>query len=82
MTSLAKIRLSVEVLAAIAAILFLLASLISPDWIERISGFAPDNDDGGAEWGASAFAVAVFLASTWLARREWRGLPRRRTVTP
>jgi hypothetical protein len=82
MRSISKIRFSVEILAAIAAIAFLLASAISPDWIERVFGFAPDNDDGSVEWGASIIAVAVFLVSIWLARREWRGLARGRVVSP
>jgi hypothetical protein len=82
MRSIMKIRFLVEVVAAIAAIVFLVASLISPDWIERVFGFAPDNEDGSVEWGASAIAVAVFLVSTWLARREWRGLAQGRVVSP
>jgi hypothetical protein len=81
MRRIAKIRFSVEVFTALAAIAFLLASLISPDWIERVFGFAPDNDDGSAEWDASVIAVAVFLVSTWLARREWRGVAREHAVS-
>jgi hypothetical protein len=82
MGTIAKIRFSFEILAAIVAIAFLLASLISPDWMERAFGFAPDNDDGSVEWGASAIAVAVFFVSAWLARREWRGLGRESAVSP
>jgi hypothetical protein len=71
-----KLRLAIELLVALAAILFLTASLIWPDWIEKASGFAPDNGDGDAEWGVSFAAVAVFLLASWLARREWRALPK------
>jgi hypothetical protein len=71
-----KLRLAIELFVAFAAILFLTASLIWPDWIERTSGFAPDNGDGGVEWGVSFAAVAVFVVASWLARREWRALPK------
>ena len=72
MTWAPKIRFTLELLAAIVAIVFLVASLISPDWIERTTGFAPDDDSGGFEWGLSLAAVAVFVVASWLARREWR----------
>jgi hypothetical protein len=72
MTWAPRIRFTLELLAAIAAIVFLVASLISPDWIERTTGFAPDDDSGGFEWGLSLGAVAVFVVASWLARREWR----------
>ena len=67
-----KIRFTLELLTAVLAIVFLVASLISPDWIERTTGFAPDDDSGGFEWGLSLGAVAVFVVASWLARREWR----------
>jgi hypothetical protein len=72
MTWAPKIRFTLELLTAIVAIVFLVASLISPDWIERTTGFAPDDDSGGFEWGLSLAAVAVFVVASWLARREWR----------
>jgi hypothetical protein len=74
MTWAPKIRFTLELLTAIVAIVFLVASLISPDWIERTTGFSPDNDSGGFEWGLSLGAVAVFVVASWLARREWRAL--------
>jgi hypothetical protein len=74
MTWAPKIRFTLELLTAVVAIVFLPASLISPDWIERTTGFAPDNDSGGFEWGLSLGAVAVFVVASWLARREWRAL--------
>jgi hypothetical protein len=67
-----RLRFTLELLTAAVAIVFLVASLISPDWIERITDFAPDNDSGGFEWGLSLGAVAVFVVASWLARREWR----------
>jgi len=67
-----RIRLSLELLTAVLAVAFLAASLVSPDWIENTLGFAPDGGDGGAEWGLSFAATAVFVVASWLARREWR----------
>ena len=67
-----RIRLSIELLTALLAIAFLAASLDSPDWIEKTLGFAPDDGDGGAEWGLSFAATAIFVVASWLARREWR----------
>jgi hypothetical protein len=67
-----KFRLSIELLTAVLAIALLAASLMSPDWIEKTLGLAPDSGDGGAEWGLSFAATAVFVVASWLARREWR----------
>jgi membrane associated rhomboid family serine protease len=67
-----KLRLSIEILIAVAAFIFLAAALASPDWIEKTLGVSPDNGDGSIEWGAAFGAVAVFLAMSWLARRDWR----------
>ena len=67
-----RTRLLVELLTAVLAVAFLAASLVSPDWIENTLGFAPDGGDGGAEWGLSFAATAVFVVSSWVARREWR----------
>jgi hypothetical protein len=67
-----RLRLSIELFFALAAIIFLVASLFSPDWIEKTLGVAPDNGDGGIEWGAAFAAAAVFLAMSWLAQRDWR----------
>ena len=61
-----------KLLAAIVAIVFLAASLIIPDWIERTTGVEPDNDSGRFEWGLSLAAVAVFVVASWFARREWQ----------
>jgi hypothetical protein len=71
-----KLRLAIEFSIAAAAIIFLAASLVSPDWIEKTLGVAPDNGDGGIEWGAAFVAAAVFLAMSWLARRDWRASTR------
>ena len=69
-----RFRFRVEVTAAFIAVAFLTASLISPDWIEKIFGFAPDGGDGATEWSTSFGAVVVFLAATFSARKDWREL--------
>jgi hypothetical protein len=67
-----KLRLSIEIVVAVAAALFLIASLISPDWIEKAFDAAPDNGDGSVEWGLSLAAAALSLLMSWLARRDLR----------
>ena len=67
-----KLRLSIEIFVALAAIIFLAASLVSPDWIEKMLGVSLDNGDGSIEWGTAFAAAAVSLALSWLARRDWR----------
>jgi hypothetical protein len=67
-----KLRLSIEIFVALAAFIFLAAALVSPEWIEKTLGVSPDNGDGSIEWGTALGAAAVFLAMSWLARRDWR----------
>ena len=71
-----KLRLSIEIILAFAAVIFLAASLVSPDWIEKTLDLAPDNGDGSVEWGVAFAAAAVFLVMSWLARRDWRTFTR------
>lgn len=71
MTWAPKNPFTLKLLAAIVAMVFLAASSLIPDWIERTTGFEPDNDSGRFEWGLSLAAVAVFVFASWLARREW-----------
>ena len=50
------------------------ASMIQPDWIERLTGFEPDAGDGSAEWGVvAAFALAAIVAG-FFARHHWQRL--------
>jgi hypothetical protein len=57
--------------ASVLGVLLFVATLIEPQWIERLVGDAPDAGDGSLErWLVSgAFLVAAVLAAL-LARRE------------
>ena len=49
------------------------ATMVWPDWIERLVGVEPDAGDGSAEWGwAIAFAVAALLLFADAGRTWWR----------
>jgi hypothetical protein len=72
----ARLRLSKEVVIALAALIFLAAALVSPDWIERTLDASPDGGDGRVERGAAFAAAAVSIVMSWLARRDWRALTR------
>jgi hypothetical protein len=67
-----RLRVSSEIVVGLAAIVFLAASIICPDWIEKMLGVSPDNGDGSIEWGVAFAAAAVSLVMSWLARRDWR----------
>lgn len=60
MTHRLPLRIWIEnVLGAISALAFI-ATLTTPDWIERIFAFAPDGGDGSTEWGlAIVLAIAT-----------------------
>lgn len=57
-------------LAAISAAL-LLTTLIWRTWVENVFGVDPDRSSGTLEWTIVAAAIAVTVACTFLARREW-----------
>jgi hypothetical protein len=48
------------------------ATCVSPDWIERISGAAPDNGSGESEWGIAAILGLASLLCALLAGFESR----------
>ena len=72
MTKIERRRFRIEVaLSAVCGFLFLL-TLVWRDWIERVSGWDPDEHSGSLEWGilivllAVTIAVAVHARSLWL----------------
>jgi hypothetical protein len=67
-----KLPLFIEIFVGLAAYIFLAAALVSPEWIEKTLGVSPDNGDGSIEWGTTLGAATVFLAMSWLVRRDWR----------
>ncbi len=71
----AKQLFALESAAAVVCAVLAAASAVWPDWIERLTGMAPDAGDGGAEWGlVVGFAVAAIVAGV-LARSQWKRLP-------
>ena len=60
--------------AGLATITGLLAvsTAIAPDWIEFVSGFDPDRDDGSAEWLIVAGSCLVTFVLIVVAKKEWR----------
>jgi hypothetical protein len=69
MTEGCRLRSSIELLAALVAIGVLAALVISPDWIERTIGLAPDGGDFGFEWDLALGAIVMFVVASWLGRR-------------
>jgi hypothetical protein len=68
-----SLRFRIEIALGALSAVMLVATMISPDWIERISGMAPDGGDGSAEWGATAaFAVATLVFLSDAGRMWWR----------
>jgi len=57
--------------AAAFALLFAL-TLVRPDWIELIFGFAPDEGSGETEWGFVVALGAIAVVCLAIARVEWR----------
>jgi hypothetical protein len=67
-------RLRIEaVLAGISAALCVL-TLVTPEWIEALTGLEPDSGSSALEWVlAGVFLVAAVVAAV-LARRDYRRL--------
>jgi hypothetical protein len=60
-----------SILAGFTAFLVVL-TLAWHDWIEGIFGFDPDHHNGSFEWELVIVCAVVTVASSLLARRDWR----------
>jgi hypothetical protein len=60
-------------LALFTAALFIL-TLISREWIEALTGWAPAHGNGALEWVMVAAPLAACAALTLRARSDWRKL--------
>jgi hypothetical protein len=47
-------------------------TILFPDWIEVLSGLAPDTGDGSTEWGLALSLATVSLLMFGFAGRSWR----------
>jgi hypothetical protein len=47
-------------------------TLISPDWIEIVSGWDPDQHNGSIEWLIAGVLLITSGATLVIARIEWR----------
>jgi hypothetical protein len=72
-----RLRFWIETALAATSGAFLLLTLIWRTWIENVFGVDPDASSGTLEWTIVAALLAVTVACTLLARREWA----RRAVT-
>jgi len=71
MKSRPPLRFWIEIILGAATAIMLVATLIWPDWIERISGMAPDGGDGSAEWGGTAVLAGLTVIFFADAGRMW-----------
>lgn len=73
MRSATPLRSWLEMVMGGLSALMLAATLVWPDWIERLFELEPDAGDGSAEWNwVIAFAVAALLLFADAGRIWWR----------
>jgi hypothetical protein len=72
MSETVRLRFWVEAAAAVMFAAALGLTLLWHDWIERLFGFEPDGGDGSFERVIVAALAVAAVASSVLARREWR----------
>jgi hypothetical protein len=67
-------RVRIEVILAVISAVLCVVTLISPEWIEELTGLEPDAGSGTLEWLiAGAFLVGASISAA-LARRDYRRL--------
>jgi hypothetical protein len=66
----ARVRLEIAI-TAVAGILGIL-TVFWRDWIEALTGWDPDQHNGGAEWLIVAGLLAVAAVMGLVARRHWK----------
>ena len=67
-----KIRVRLEMAVALATGMLGLLTVFWPDWIEMLTGRDPDQHNGSVEWLLVAGLLVVAVATSLLARRDWR----------
>jgi len=65
-------RFWIELAAAAASALALLATLLWSEWIELVFRVDPDHGSGSLEWAIVAASAVAAVSSATLAPLEWR----------
>lgn len=65
-------RIWVELVLGLICAAFLALTILLPDWMEVLFGFAPDAGDGSAEWGIALSWATVSVLMFGFAGRTWR----------
>jgi hypothetical protein len=65
-------RIWVELVLGLTCAAFLALTILLPDWMEVLFGFAPDAGDGSAEWGIALSWATVSVLMFGFAGRTWR----------
>jgi len=73
-TPVVRIRFWLQVTLSAAALLLMVVTLISPEWIEFLTGWDPDHGNGGFEWVVVAVLGLVAIGLGVSSRAEWRRL--------
>jgi hypothetical protein len=66
------IRIWVELVLGLTCAAFLALTILLPDWMEVLFGFAPDAGNGSAEWGIALSWATVSVLMFGFAGRTWR----------
>jgi hypothetical protein len=69
-----RIRFWLQVALSAAALLLMVVTLISREWIEFLTGWDPDHGNGAFEWVVVAALGLVAIGLGVSARAEWRRL--------
>ena len=64
----------VPLAATVVALVFVVMSLVDPQWIESLFGESPDAGSGEAEWWITAVAVGVAAVAFIITRWRWRSI--------
>ncbi len=65
-------RFWVESVSAAIAVVLALVTTLWPDWIESVTGSAPDGGSGALERGVVGVLAAIAVVLATAARNEWR----------
>jgi hypothetical protein len=66
-----KIRVGLETAIALLSGLLGVVTIFWHDWIEALTGWDPDQQNGSAEWLIVAALLVVAVAMGTVARRHW-----------